>query len=151
MPTKPLLIGLTGRANAGKSTVAQMLEAEFAFTQLALADPTLAPYGLAATEVLAQLGLADRLRPLLIQAENIAQAYQFVKTENAALGFVALSQVMAEGRIRSGSAWVVPARLHSPIRQDAIVLKDQPAARALMAYLRSASARQVMSAYGYLH
>ena len=122
--------------------------------RLALADPKLAPYGLAATEALAKLGLSDRLKPNLIVGENIAQTYQFVKTGNAALGFVALSQVMSDGRISSGSAWVLPANLYTPIRQDAIVLKaaeQQPAARALMAYLRSDSARQLMASYGYLH
>jgi molybdate transport system substrate-binding protein len=122
--------------------------------RLALADPKLAPYGLAATEALAKLGLSDRLKPNLIVAENIVQTYQFVKTGNAALGFVALSQVMSDGRLSSGSAWVLPASLYSPIRQDAIVLKaaeHQPAARALMAYLRSDSARQLMASYGYLN
>ena len=122
--------------------------------RLALADPKLAPYGLAATEALAKLGLSDRLTPNWIVGENIAQTYQFVKTGNAALGFVALSQVMSDGRISSGSAWVLPASLYSPIRQDAIVLKaaeHQPAARALMAFLRSDSARQLMASYGYLN
>ena len=122
--------------------------------KLALADPKLAPYGLATTEALAKLGLSDRLKPNLIIGETIAQTYQFVKTGNAALGFVALSQVMSDGRLSSGSAWVLPASLYTPIRQDAIVLKaaeQQPAARALMAYLRSDSARQLMASYGYLN
>ena len=122
--------------------------------RLALADPKLAPYGLAATEALAKLGVSDRLKPNWIVGENIAQTYQFVKTGNAALGFVALSQVMSDGRLSSGSAWVLPASLYTPIRQDAIVLKaaeHQPAARALMAYLRSDSARQLMASYGYLN
>lgn len=122
--------------------------------KLALADPKLAPYGLATTEALAKLGLSDRLKPNLIIGENIAQTYQFVKTGNAALGFVALSQVMSEGRLSSGSAWVLPPSLYTPIRQDAIVLKaaeHKPAARALMAYLRSDSARQLMASYGYLN
>jgi molybdate transport system substrate-binding protein len=84
--------------------------------------------------------------------ENIAQTYQFVHTGNAQLGFVALSQVMKDGRIAQGSAWRVPAEMHSPIRQDAVLLergKDNPAAAALMQYLKSDAARAVIQSYGY--
>jgi molybdate transport system substrate-binding protein len=88
-----------------------------------------------------------------VTGENIGQTLQFVKTGNAALGFVALSQVMVDGKIASGSAWVVPAALHDPIRQDAVLLKaseNNPAAKALLQYLRSDTARAVMRGYGYL-
>ncbi|WP_422845853.1 molybdate ABC transporter substrate-binding protein [Acidovorax sp. M2(2025)] len=122
------------------------------FKHLALANPKLAPYGLAATQVLDKLGLAARLQPRFVQGENIAQTFQFVATGNAPLGFVALSQVMEDGRIGKGSAWQVPASLHNPIRQDAVLLlpgKDKPAARALMNYLRSDKARAIIQAYGY--
>jgi molybdate transport system substrate-binding protein len=87
-----------------------------------------------------------------VQGENIAQTYQFIATENAQLGFVALSQVLTDGKIAQGSAWVVPANLHSPIRQDAILLtkgRRSPAAQALMTYLRSEKARAVIRSYGY--
>jgi molybdate transport system substrate-binding protein len=122
------------------------------FGKLALADPKLAPYGRAAMETLASLHLKDAVAPKLVQAENIAQAYQFVATGNAQLGFVALSQVTADGRIDKGSAWVVPASLHRPIRQDAVVLaagRDNPAASALLQYLRSDAARAIIRAHGY--
>ena len=121
--------------------------------KLAVADPKLAPYGAAALQVLGQRGLTDRLRPAFVTGENIGQAFQFVKTGNATLGFVALSQVMVDGQIASGSAWVVPAALHEPIRQDAVLLKageNKPAAKALLQYLRSDAARAVMRGYGYL-
>lgn len=122
------------------------------FKHLALANPKLAPYGLAATQVLDKLGLTAQLQPRFVQGENIAQTFQFVATGNAPLGFVALSQVMEDGKIRKGSAWQVPASLHDPIRQDAVLLlpgKDNPAARALMNYLRSDKARAIIQAYGY--
>lgn len=122
------------------------------FERLALADPKLAPYGAAAVEVLNGLGLLPALAPRFVQGENIAQTYQFVATGNAQLGFVALSQVMADGKLRDGSAWVVPASLHAPIRQDAIVLsagKDNAAALALMDYLRSDKARAIIRTFGY--
>jgi molybdate transport system substrate-binding protein len=122
------------------------------FDHLALADPKLAPYGAAAMDVMAKLGLTASLRPKRVQGESIGQTFQFVSTGNAALGFVALSQVMVDGKIIGGSAWVVPASLHSPLRHDAIVLnagKDHAAAAAFMAYLRSDAAKAVIRAFGY--
>ena len=120
--------------------------------RLALADPKLAPYGAAAIETLGALGVLEALRPRFVQGENIAQAHQFVATGNAALGFVALSQVFSDGRLTSGSAWVVPAHLHAPIRQDALLLekgRDNPAATALLQDLRGDKARAVLRSYGY--
>jgi molybdate transport system substrate-binding protein len=123
-----------------------------AFGHLAMANPRLAPYGAAAVETLRGLGLLATLQPRFVQGENIAQTFQFVSTGNAELGFVALSQIYDGGKIKSGSAWIVPSRLHSPIRQDAVVLargKDNPAALALMKYLKTDKARAIIGAYGY--
>lgn len=125
---------------------------EGAFQRLALANPKLAPYGAAAIETLQALGQLDRLTPRFVQGENIAQAFQFVSTGNAELGFVALSQVAVPGQAPRGSQWVVPERLYRPIRQDAVLLKrgeGQPAAEALMRFLRSAQARQIIQTWGY--
>ncbi|MBA2674367.1 molybdate ABC transporter substrate-binding protein [Ramlibacter sp.] len=122
--------------------------------KLAIADPKLAPYGAAAIETLAKLGLLAAWQPRTVQAESIAQAYQFAASGNAALGFVALSQVMRDGRISAGSAWVVPPGLHAPLRQDAVLLaagRGNPAATALLAYLRGDAARAVMRGYGYTY
>jgi molybdate transport system substrate-binding protein len=120
--------------------------------KLAIADPRLAPYGAAAMEVLQRLGLSAQLAPRLVQGESIGQAHQFVATGNAPMGFVALSQVMADGRIDKGSAWIVPADLHAPIRQDAVLLgpgRHNAAATALLAYLRGDTARAIIRAHGY--
>jgi len=122
------------------------------FARIALANPRLAPYGAAATETMKHLGLLARMRPRFVQGENIAQAFQFVSTGNAALGFVALSQIMQDGRITRGSAWIVPARLHSPLRQDAIVLTKgagNPAAASLASYLRGEKSRAIIRSFGY--
>lgn len=119
---------------------------------IAIANPKLAPYGLAAMQTLEKLHLAAAVTPKAVWGENIGQTYQFTATQNAQLGFIALSQVMANGQITSGSAWVVPASMHMPIRQDAIVLssaKNNAAAHALMQYLKSDKARAIMAAYGY--
>jgi molybdate transport system substrate-binding protein len=123
-----------------------------AFEHLALANPKLAPYGAAAVETLSKLGVLPALQPKFVQGENIAQTFQFVSTGNAELGFVALSQVFEGGKLKSGSAWVVPPSLHAPIRQDAVLLargKDNPAALALMKYLKEDKARAIIKAYGY--
>jgi len=122
------------------------------FNKLALANPKLAPYGKAAVEVLTGMGLLDTLAPKFVQGENIAQTWQFASTGNAELGFVALSQVMKEGKIASGSGWIVPAKLHTPIRQDAVILtngKGNPAAEALLKYLKSEKAKAIIKSYGY--
>lgn len=123
-----------------------------AFKHLAIANPKTAPYGAAAVATLTQLGLLDAIQPKLVTGENISQAYQFVVTENAELGFIALSQVMADGQMTGGSAWVVPSNLHDPIRQDAAILakgKNQPAARALVEYLKGDKAAAIIKSYGY--
>ena len=122
------------------------------FDRLALADPKLAPYGAAAIEAMTKMGLQSQLAPKVVQGENISQAFQFIATENAQLGFVALSQVFADGKISEGSAWVVPANLYAPIRQDAILLsksKDDAAALALLSYLKGDKAKAVIRSFGY--
>lgn len=122
------------------------------FAHLAIANPKTAPYGAAAMKVLRSRGLAEALAPKLVTGESIAQAYQFVFTGNAELGFVALSQIAVPGKPVVGSQWRVPASLHDPIRQDAVLLKrgeQNPAARALLGYLKSAPAQEVIRAYGY--
>jgi molybdate transport system substrate-binding protein len=122
------------------------------FDHIALANAKLAPYGVAAVEAMQTLGVHDTLAPKFVTAENIGQTYQFVKSGNALLGFVALSQVMKDGAITEGSAWVLPANLYQPIKQDAIVLdkgKGKPATAALLKYLQGDKARAVIKSYGY--
>ncbi|WP_422631712.1 molybdate ABC transporter substrate-binding protein [Pseudomonas farsensis] len=123
-----------------------------AFKHLAIANPKAAPYGLAATQVLDKLKLTDATKTKIVEGQNITQAYQFVSTGNAELGFVALSQVYKDGKVSEGSAWIVPAELHEPIRQDAVILnkgKDNPAAKALVDYLKGPEAAALIKSYGY--
>jgi len=87
-----------------------------------------------------------------VQGESIGQTFSFVSSGNAELGFVALSQVMQQGQIKSGSAWVVPSSLHSSLRQDAVVLKHgkgNSAAAALIAFLKIEKSRKVIRSFGY--
>ncbi|NMG70669.1 molybdate ABC transporter substrate-binding protein [Parazoarcus communis] len=122
------------------------------FRHLSLANPKTAPYGAAAMAVLDKLGVTSSLQGRMVQGENITQAHQFIATGNAELGFVALSQVYKDGKLTSGSGWIVPADFHDPIRQDAVILtkgKNNPAAAALVAYLKEARAATIIRAYGY--
>ncbi|HTK34325.1 MAG TPA: molybdate ABC transporter substrate-binding protein [Caulobacteraceae bacterium] len=119
------------------------------FQKLAIADPAAAPYGAAAIETLKTLGLYDSVRPKIVQGASIAQAYQFVATGAAEIGFVALSQVIDE---KGGSRWVAPAKDHAPIVQQAILLKTgagNPAARAFLAFLKTPAAVAIIKRYGY--
>jgi molybdate transport system substrate-binding protein len=122
------------------------------FSKLAIANPKLAPYGAAAIEVLNHLGVMRQVKPKIVEGANIAQTYQFVFSANADLGFVALSQVYENGKFKQGSGWVVPNLMYSPIKQDAILLnpgRDNPAAIALLTYLRSDAAKAVIRKFGY--
>lgn len=124
------------------------------FKHIALADPSHAPYGVVAEEVMTSLGVLDKLRPLCVMGENISQTFQFVTTGNAELGFVALAQVidLNTGKIGSGSGWLIPDELHGPFNQTAVLLKtgaENPAARALVAFLKSEAARAIIRKYGF--
>jgi molybdate transport system substrate-binding protein len=122
------------------------------YGKLALANPKTAPYGRAAIETLAKLGALSAAQSKLVQGENIAQTFQFVSSGNAELGFVALSQVMKDGKVQHGSAWIVAAPMHQPIRQGAVLLagaRGSAAARALLEHLKGDDARKVMRSFGY--
>ena len=122
------------------------------YKHLAIATPKTAPYGAAAVATLRKLGLYESVQPRIVQGENIAQAWQFASTGNAELGFVAQAQVWRDGKFTSGSGWIVPATMHAPIRQDAALLAKgagNPAARALLQYLRTDKAKALIRSFGY--
>lgn len=119
------------------------------FRHLAIASPELAPYGAAAQEVLRMLGLWEKLEPRLVRGQTITQTFQYVRTGNAELGFVALSQVERPGVPEAGSSWLVPRELHRPIEQQAVLLEDSKTARAFLEFLRGNDAREIIRSYGY--
>lgn len=119
------------------------------FAKLSIANPTAAPYGAAAIETLKALGVYGALEPKIVQGNSIAQAFQFIDTGNAELGFVALSQLAGNA---AGSRWLVPQNLYKPILQDAVLLKKgagNDAATAFMTFLKGSDARAVIEKYGY--
>ncbi len=122
------------------------------FRFLSIANAKVAPYGRAAVQTMQKLGVLSRVEPRVVQGESIAQTFQFVSSGNAQLGFIALSQVWENGKLRSGSVWVVPEDMHEQLRQDAVLLnpgKEAAAARALLAYLKSDKAKKIIERYGY--
>ncbi len=122
------------------------------FVKIAIANPKTAPYGQAATETLSALGLLDKLSPKFVVGENIAQTQQFISTGNVELGFIALAQVKGLPASERGSYWLVPATLHKPIEQGAVVLsssKNSEAATAFLTFLKSPEAVAVIRELGY--
>jgi len=120
-----------------------------AFNKIAIANPVTAPYGTAAVQAMKALGVYDALSARIVQGTNIAQTYQFVASGNAAVGFVALSQIALHDK---GSRWIVPDTLYAPIAQDAVLVKRGAAnktARAFLAFLKGPDARKVKEKYGY--
>ncbi len=124
--------------------------AEGDFHHLAIANPRLAPYGKAAKAVLEGRGLWEKLKQRRVRGENITQAYTYVRSGNAELGFVAASQVLRPGKGEPvGSFWKVPEHLHPPIEQQAVLLLDTSSARAFLEFLKSAAALEIIRAWGY--
>jgi len=138
---KPGLVDAEGRVLKGGK-----------FAHLAIPNPKVGVHGAAAVEVLRKLGLLAQLTPKFVEGENVLQTFQQIQSGNAELGFVSLSLIYHDGQYAKGSHWLVPDELHSPLAQQAILLKpgaDKPAARALLGYLKTEPARQAMTAYGY--
>ena len=139
-------------ANAARVDDKAAVLASNDFKYLAIAAPKAAPYGAVAMDAMTKLGVLPQLQAKLVTGESIGQAFSMVSSGNADLGFVAMSQVFENGKLKSGSAWVVPANLHSPLKQDAVLLvrgKCNPAALQLLTFLKSAQAKTIMKSFGY--
>ena len=122
------------------------------FKRLAIANPKTAPYGVAAMQTLQKLELWESVQPQIVMGESIGQTMGFIESGNAQLGFVALSQTLDSKIQGQGSLWDVPGNLHDPIKQDVILLakgRDNPAAKALMEFIRGSEAKTIIERYGY--
>ena len=122
------------------------------FAYLAIANPKIAPYGVAAQQVIEKLGLSKTLQSKIVHGNSIAHAYQFIVTGSADLGFIAFSHYKQRDENSKGSHWLVPKDLYDPIEQGAILLKkgvDNPAAQDFISFLRSPTAREIIKDFGY--
>lgn len=124
---------------------------EGGYRHIAIANPKLAPYGRAAKQALMRLGLWETLQDdgRLVMGQNIGQTHQLIASTSVPLGFVALSQIQQPGHDVEGSHWPVPPELHEPIVQQAVLIHDTPAARALVAFVRGETGRRIIDSYGY--
>ncbi|MBU2711981.1 molybdate ABC transporter substrate-binding protein [Zooshikella harenae] len=116
-------------------------------TQLSIANPKTAPYGLAAQQVLQKLSLWPY--PRLVMGHNIAQTLQFIQTGNAAAGFVAKAQLPF---IKQGQTWEIPQAWYQPIEQQAIILKrsqETEATQQFFNFIRSKKAQTIIKQAGY--
>ena len=139
-------------SDAQKITDAPALLKKVDFNKCAVANPKLAPYGLAAYEALKAMGIFEKVQPKFVEGDNIGKTFNFVKTGNAEVGFVALSQVSKDGKLTSGSGWVVPEKYYNAIRQDAVLLKNgknAEAAKEFLEFLKGPEAAKIKEAYGY--
>lgn len=119
------------------------------FRHLAIANPKLAPYGTAAQEVLQRKGLWEALQPRLVRGESIGQTYQFVRSGNAELGFVAYSQIKRPNQSDTGSYWIIPQTFYEPIEQQAVLLKENAVARDFMSFLQTQEIKKIITNFGY--
>jgi len=135
--------------DAGKVDPAGMVLDTMSYRHLAIANPKLAPYGKAAREIIEKRGLWQTLQNKLVRGENIGQTFHFVKTGNAELGFVAWSQILRPGKLTTGSWWVPPQALYSPIEQQAVSLNDNEQTRDFLAFIRGDEGRTIIKSFGY--
>ena len=119
------------------------------FRHLAIANPKLAPYGKAAMEILQARGVWDTLKSRTVRGENISQTFQFVNSYNAELGFVAYSQIKHAKHSVNGSWWQIPQSLYSPIEQQAVLLKQNQAARDFLSFIKSNESLEIIRSFGY--
>ena len=122
------------------------------FKYLAIANPKLAPYGAAGYQTISKLGLTQHLQSKIVNGDNISNTYQYVASGNAQLGFVALAQIMKNGKISQGSYWIVPQTISPLIKQDGVILKaaaSDPNAQKFINFMRSESALTILRTYGY--
>lgn len=132
-------------------TAREILESA-TFHHLAIANPRLAPYGLAAQQVLESMGLWDELQPRLVTGQSVGQTWQFLASGNAEAGFVAIPQILATPSL-PGRWWKLDPPLHEPILQQGVVIastKYPAAAGQFLDFLRSSHARMTMIRFGYL-
>ena len=119
------------------------------FRFLAIANPKIAPYGVASKETLTSMNLWQDMAEKLVRGENIAQTFQFAKSGNAKLGFVSYSQILSLNSSSEGSYWLVPQSMYQPIEQQAILLKDSSLGKDFLSFIKSDEALDIIKRNGY--
>jgi len=131
----------------GEDGVAALKQLDWRF--LSIANPRTAPYGVAAEQFLRRINLWEGLQSRIVRGENVSQAFAFVRSGNSDMGLVALSQAMQIQNDSTGWYWLVPKDYYEPIEQQAILLNENQAAVAFLAFLQGGQARGIISDHGY--
>ena len=139
-----LVLWVPGETSANVNSVR---DAEFEY--VAIANPKLAPYGRAAQQVLQQLEQWTALQPQIVRGENVAQAFQFIVSGNAQMGFVAKSQLIGSEYQEQGAYWPIPQDYYAPIEQYAVLLSDNEAAQSFLQFCKSKQVQQLIVSSGY--
>lgn len=120
-------------------------------TVFAMANIKAAPYGLAAKQLLDNLQIWTFWQPMLVQAGNVSQVYQYTKSGNAHLALLSLAQIKLTGMTES-EYLLIPENLYAPIEQQGVILRSarqKAAARRFINYLHSAKAQSLIQQSGY--
>ena len=120
--------------------------------RIAIANPTHAPYGRKAEEVLHYYKLYDQVKPRLVLGENIAQTAQYAATGAADVGILAYSLALSPELRRAGRFYLIPATAHTPLQQSYVVLKsakNKTVASVFAAFLASSTALAALKKYGF--
>lgn len=119
---------------------------------LAIANPKTAPYGAAAIDVLKNLGVYQQLKDKIVEGQSVGQSFQQISSGVVSLGIIALSQLVVDNKIASGSGWVIPTTLYQPIEQDAVLLikgTTNPIAKDFLRYLQTPECKEIIRSFGY--
>jgi molybdate transport system substrate-binding protein len=119
--------------------------------KIAIANPDHAPYGRAALAALQKAGVYHQVQFKLVLGENISQAAQFVQSGNAQAGIIALSLAISPA-MKDGQRLEIPASMHPPLEQAAIIMKDaqnREAATAFLEFIKSSAGQAILTKYGF--
>ncbi|MDR4479892.1 MAG: molybdate ABC transporter substrate-binding protein [Nitrospira sp.] len=125
---------------------------EATIRKIAIANPKHAPYGRAAVAAMEQVQVYAEVKQRLVLGENISQAAQFIESGACDVGIIALSLAMAPAMKRAGTYWEIPADLHPPLEQGAIIMKqskNQEIARQFLEFMKGAQGQEIMTRYGF--
>ena len=119
--------------------------------KIAIANPSLAPYGRAAVAALQKAGIYEQVKSKLVFGENISQAAQFVQSGNAQAGIIAHSLALSPG-MKDGKMWEIPPEMHPRIEQGVVVLKgarNKAVTLEFLNFVKSAPGREILEKYGF--
>jgi len=117
--------------------------------KISIANTDTAPYGAAAKKALEKVRMWDALQDKLVNAQDIAQSFQYASTSAVDAGFCAMSATVSE-QGKKGCFYVIKEA--PEIIQSACILKrttNRAAVEKFMKFLTSSEAKKIKVKYGY--